>query len=425
MGKVYYDKDGDINVVRDKVVAIIGYGNQGRSQALNMRDSGVQNIIVGSIHDASWNTANEDGFHTYSIAEAAKKADILFLLLPDEVAPEIYERDIAPNLHPGAALNFASGYNITYGFIKPAADLDVIMVAPRMIGKGVRETYENGTGFPTFLVVNQDATGHAKEIALGLAKALGSTKAGAIEVTFNDEESDAGTETVVEAPVDLHASRAVFYWKPKKVKGKKVDIGLDWESTLLSLGGDLSREFRKEVSRRAFERCEKEEGIAIWGDDIRGLDGAELIKHLGIERGDLDCYEGSPPCFPAGTMVLCQDRIRPIEEVEVGHVVLTHKGNWKRVTNTMTRQSDTLILDGGRIEATPDHPFYARRYSNPGNQKNTLESPEWIHAENMEGMFYSVPTAAPSSELPKMPELSQDVDPVAFWRFVGRWLGDG
>ena len=91
------------------------------------------------------------------------------------------------HLHSGAVLNFSSGYNITYGFIKPAADLDVIMVAPRMIGKGVRETYENGTGFPTFLVVNQDATGHAKEIAVGLAKALGSTKAGAIEVTFNDE----------------------------------------------------------------------------------------------------------------------------------------------------------------------------------------------------------------------------------------------
>ena len=152
-----------------------------------MRDSGAKHIIVGSIHDESWNTANADGFQTYSIAEAAKKADILFLLLPDEVAPEIYEKDIAPNLHPGAALNFASGYNITYGFIKPAADLDVIMVAPRMIGKGVRETYENGTGFPTFVVINQDATGHAKEIAVGLAKALGSTKAGAIEVTFNDE----------------------------------------------------------------------------------------------------------------------------------------------------------------------------------------------------------------------------------------------
>ena len=142
MGKVYYDQDGHIEAIQDKVIAIIGYGNQGRSQALNMRDSGAKHIIVGSIHDESWNTANADGFPTY---------------------------------------------NITYGFIKPAADLDVIMVAPRMIGKGVRETYENGTGFPTFLVVNQDATGHAKEIAVGLAKALGSTKAGAIEVTFNDE----------------------------------------------------------------------------------------------------------------------------------------------------------------------------------------------------------------------------------------------
>ena len=149
MGKVYYDQDGHIEAIQDKVIAIIGYGNQGRSQALNMRDSGAKHIIVGSIHDESWNTANADGFPTYSIAEASKKADIVFLLLPDEVAPEIYERDIAPNLHPGAALNFASGYNITYGFIKPAADLDVIMVAPRMIGKGVRETYENGTGFPT------------------------------------------------------------------------------------------------------------------------------------------------------------------------------------------------------------------------------------------------------------------------------------
>ena len=187
MGKVYYDQDGNLDLIRDKVIAIIGYGNQGRSQALNMRDSGIKNIIVGSVHDTSWGTAKEDGFEAYSIPEAAKKADILFLLLPDEVAPEIYERDIAPNLHPGAVLNFSSGYNITYGFIKPAANLDVIMVAPRMIGKGVRETYENGTGFPTFLVVNQDATGHAKETAIALAKALGSTKAGAIEVTFNDE----------------------------------------------------------------------------------------------------------------------------------------------------------------------------------------------------------------------------------------------
>jgi len=187
MGKIYYDNDGNIDVVKDMVVAIIGYGNQGRSQALNMRDSGIKNIIVGSIKDDSWEAANNDGFKTYSISEASSKADILFILLPDEVAPKIYNEEIAPNLKEGTTLNFSSGYNITYGYIKPASNLNVIMVAPRMIGKGVRETYQAGIGFPTFVVVNQDATGNAKDIAIGLAKALGSTKAGAIEVTFNDE----------------------------------------------------------------------------------------------------------------------------------------------------------------------------------------------------------------------------------------------
>ena len=187
MSKIYYDNDGDITCVAGKTVAIIGYGNQGRSQALNMRDSGVTSIVIGSVRDDSWTQANEDGFPVYSIAEASEMADIIFILIPDEVAPKIYAEEIEPNLKPGDVLNFSSGYNITYGFITPQKDVDVIMVAPRMIGRGVRETYENGTGFPAFVVVQQDATGNAKDIALGLAKALGSTKAGAIEVTFNEE----------------------------------------------------------------------------------------------------------------------------------------------------------------------------------------------------------------------------------------------
>ena len=187
MSKIYYDKDGDISFVTDKTIAIIGYGNQGRSQALNMRDSGVKDTVIGSVRDESWTQANEDGFPVLSIADASKREDIVFILIPDEVAPAIYEQEIEPNLEAGSVLNFSSGYNITYGYIKPRADLDVIMVAPRMIGQGVRETYENGTGFPTFVVVQQDATGQAKDIALGLAKAMGSTRAGAIEVTFNEE----------------------------------------------------------------------------------------------------------------------------------------------------------------------------------------------------------------------------------------------
>lgn len=187
MKKIFYDNDASIDPVVDKVVTIIGYGNQGRAQALNMRDSGIKKIIVGTSRPEAYNTTNKDGFEVYSIAEASKLADIIFILIPDEVAPEVYKKDIEPNLKDGDVLNFSSGYNITFGDIKPKDNIDVVMVAPRMIGDGVRETYESGQGFPAFLVVEQDASGHAREIALGLAKAIGSTKSGAIEVTFNDE----------------------------------------------------------------------------------------------------------------------------------------------------------------------------------------------------------------------------------------------
>ena len=187
MANIYYDKDADLGMVIDKTIAIIGYGNQGRSQALNMRDSGIKNVIVGSRHDESYDQANEDGFMVYPIDEAAKRADIIFLLLPDEVAPEIYEEQIAPNLEAGNIVNFASAYNITFHRIKPAADLDVVMAAPRMIGKGVRELYEKGEGAPAFVGVHQDASGKALEYGKALCKAIGATRKGAIEVTFDDE----------------------------------------------------------------------------------------------------------------------------------------------------------------------------------------------------------------------------------------------
>ena len=121
MANIYYDADADLNLVKDKVVAIIGYGNQGRSQALNMRDSGLKHVIVGSRHDESYDQANEDGFMVYSIEEASKKADIIFMLLPDEFAPEIFEKQIAPGLEKGNVINFASAYNITFKRITPPA----------------------------------------------------------------------------------------------------------------------------------------------------------------------------------------------------------------------------------------------------------------------------------------------------------------
>ncbi|MBI9095869.1 MAG: ketol-acid reductoisomerase [Sphaerochaeta sp.] len=187
MATIYYEEDANLELLTDKVIAVIGYGNQGRAQALNMRDSGLRHIIVGSRHDESYEMANEDGFMVYPIAEASKMADVIFLLLPDEVAPNVFEQEIAPNLTNGNIINFASAYNITFKRIVPATNLDIVMAAPRMIGKGVRELYESGEGSPAFVGVHQDYSGKALEYAKALCKAIGATRKGAIEVTFDDE----------------------------------------------------------------------------------------------------------------------------------------------------------------------------------------------------------------------------------------------
>ncbi|MCJ7736981.1 MAG: ketol-acid reductoisomerase [Anaerolineae bacterium] len=184
--KVYYDSDADLKALDGQTVGIIGYGNQGRAQALNLRDSAV-NVIVGSISDRSFEHAEEDGFSTMPIADAVDRADILFLLIPDEVQKTVYDEVIGPRLRAGQALNFAHGYNIRFGLIRPPQDIDVIMVAPRMIGVGVRERFEAGSGAPAFVAVEQDATGTAWHRALALAKAIGATKAGALGLTFAQE----------------------------------------------------------------------------------------------------------------------------------------------------------------------------------------------------------------------------------------------
>ena len=186
MAEIYYDGDADVSVLDGRVMAVIGYGNQGRAQALNMRDSGVE-VIVGSVQDESYAQAQDDGFPVMPIEEAAREGDVLFLLLPDEVQREVYHRDLAPRVQAGQALTFAHGYNIRFGYIEPPADLDVIMVAPRMIGIGVREHFVAGSGAPAFVAVEQDATGRAWPTTLAIAKAIGATRAGALRTTFREE----------------------------------------------------------------------------------------------------------------------------------------------------------------------------------------------------------------------------------------------
>ena len=187
MAKIYYDEDANLNLVKDKCIAILGYGNQGRSQALNMRDSGCKNVIVGNREDESYAQAKADGFPVYSMEEATRMADVLFILLPDEACPEIYAKQLKPNFKKGVILNFASGYNLTYHNVELPEDSDVVMAAPRMLGQGVREMFVKGEGYPAFLAVAQDASGQALEYAKALCKAIGATKKGVVEGNINDE----------------------------------------------------------------------------------------------------------------------------------------------------------------------------------------------------------------------------------------------
>jgi ketol-acid reductoisomerase len=200
MTRIYHDTDADLGHLKDQTVAILGYGNQGRAQAMNLRDSGVR-VVVGNVRDASWDRAAREGFEILPLAEAAAKADILMLLVPDEVQREVYERELAERLRPGQALSFAHGYNIRYRLIVPPAMVDVFMVAPRMIGVKVRESFVAGGGSPAFLAVAQNATGRALERALALAKGIGATRAGVIECTFAQE-----TE------MDLFAEQGLWPW---------------------------------------------------------------------------------------------------------------------------------------------------------------------------------------------------------------------
>lgn len=196
MVKVYYDDDADLSVISGKTIAIIGYGNQGAAQAQNMRDSGL-NVIIGSIKDASYDAAVEDGFEVLPIAEAAGKADFVHILLPDEIQSKVYEKDIRENLVEGNTLMFSHGFNIRFKRIVPPEGVDVIMVAPKGPGVLVRTTYTDGFGTPALIAVEKDESGNAKENVMAIAKALGATRAGVIETTFTEEtETDLFGEQV-------------------------------------------------------------------------------------------------------------------------------------------------------------------------------------------------------------------------------------
>ncbi|TGE32143.1 ketol-acid reductoisomerase [Desulfosporosinus sp. Sb-LF] len=199
MAKMYYEVDANLELLKGKVIAVMGYGSQGHAQAQNLKDSGL-NVVIG-LRPGSARTerAKAAGFEVMTVEEAAKRADVIQILLPDESQSKVYNEEIKQHLTSGKALVFSHGFNIHFGQIVPPSDVDVFMVAPKSPGHLVRRTYTEGAGVPALIAVHQDATGKAKELALAYAKGIGSTKAGVLETTFGEE-----TET------DLFGEQAVL-----------------------------------------------------------------------------------------------------------------------------------------------------------------------------------------------------------------------
>lgn len=199
MAEVFYDSDADLSYIQSKKVAVIGYGSQGHAHALNLRDSGVS-VVVGLREGSSSRAkAEEQGLEVATVAEATKVADVVMILAPDQYQRTIYAEEIEPNLKPDAALFFAHGFNIRFGYIKPSEGHDICMVAPKGPGHTVRRQFVDGRGVPDIVAVEQDASGQAWELALSYAKAIGGTRAGVIKTTFTEE-----TET------DLFGEQAVL-----------------------------------------------------------------------------------------------------------------------------------------------------------------------------------------------------------------------
>ncbi|MEA5467382.1 ketol-acid reductoisomerase [Spirulina sp. 06S082] len=199
MARMYYDEDANLDLLADKTVAIIGYGSQGHAHALNLKDSGI-NVIVGLYSGSkSVQKAEAAGLKVHSVADAAKAADVIMILLPDEVQKAIYTDEIEPNLSDGNVIAFAHGFNIHFGQVVPPDNVDVVMIAPKGPGHLVRRTYEQGEGVPCLFAVFQDASGQARDRAMAYAKGIGGTRAGVLETTFREEtETDLfGEQTVL------------------------------------------------------------------------------------------------------------------------------------------------------------------------------------------------------------------------------------
>ncbi|UCG00276.1 MAG: NAD(P)-binding domain-containing protein [Candidatus Heimdallarchaeota archaeon] len=278
---LYNEDDGDLTVLKGITVAICGYGNQGRSQALNIRDAGV-NVIIGNRDDEYRVRAQKDGFPTFDISEAVKQADALFLLVPDEVQKDVFTKQVKPFLREHSVIIFAHGYNIAFGLIIPPSNIDVLLIAPRMIGIGVRECILNGEGYFSFIGVHQDASGKAKDKLLALSKAVGGLSKAGIEISFEQETIlDLFTEQ------GFGPASSQIMMKPIELL---VEAGYPEEAVLveLILSGNMKHSFMNMMDLGIVNQVGLLDERSQYGLLSRGMRYKEIIEEvLHIQKGVL------------------------------------------------------------------------------------------------------------------------------------------
>ncbi len=323
MAKVYYDKDCNINDIKSKVIAVVGYGIQGRGQALNLRDSGLNVIVAQRPGGVNYDIAKKDGFQPMSVEEAAQKADVMIILTQDHLQAEIYTKSIAPYLSKGKALAFSHGFNIHFKFIVPPKDVDVFMIAPKGPGALVRRQYEEGKGVPCLVAIHQNATGKALKVALAYAKGVGGSRAGIIRTTFKEE-----TET------DLFGEQAVLCGGASEL----VKAGFE---TLVKAG------YQPEI---AYFECMHELKLIVDLMYEQGIQGMRKCVSDTAEYGDMT---RGPRIVNARTRVEMQKILKEIQTGKFAKEWMAENKNGRKNFLKMRKAGDTHLIEkvGARLRA--------------------------------------------------------------------------
>lgn len=318
MAKVVYNQDINEAVLKDKKVAIIGYGSQGHAHALNLKESGFD-VVVGLRKGKSWDQAVEDGVDVKSVAEASKEADVIMILLPDEYQPKVYNESIKDNLEEGNALVFAHGFNVHFNQIQPPENVDVFLVAPKGPGHLVRRTYEEGAGVPALFGIYQDFTGKAKEVALAYAKGIGAGRAGILETTFQEE-----TET------DLFGEQAVLCGGATSL----VKAGFE---TLVEAG------YQPEV---AYFECLHELKLIV---DLLYEGGLENMRYSISDTAQWGDFVSGPRVIDAGTKARMKDVLTDIQTGKFAKEwLLENQANRPQFTAINNAENNHLIEKVGK-----------------------------------------------------------------------------